>query len=262
MLPKLLENGVARSLSDEIYKKTGCFPFFYPNEEIIIGRPQNDNDSFYYIINGLYILYHDFGKRFLNFFLDDSQSIGSHCKDVGFLRTLIAHGNHNSTAYNNTITIQFCRHFSVGNSRLNWESGFFNSDSMKRDDWEKICQKLVDDSNNLYYHLTKWLEDHFNNDAEEMTKNFHNDNFSISFDSALVKETILYLKDKGLITINGGRDIDNAVKKVIDKKDEWIHELYVQQDSQKTMYNKFVDVVWNVIDPDPTQALLDILHMF
>ena len=123
-LPKLLKTGVARELSDKIYKKTGCFPFFYPNEEIVIGRPQNAGDSFYYIVNGLYILYHDFGNRFLNFFIENSQDLQSHRSDVYFLRTLISHGNHNSSAYNKTIQIQFNYRFADGNPTLYWQNGF------------------------------------------------------------------------------------------------------------------------------------------
>lgn len=69
MVPKLLMPDSARELTDKIYSQTGCFPFFNPNKYILAGSPGAEEDSFYYIVNGLYILYHDFGKSSLIFFL-------------------------------------------------------------------------------------------------------------------------------------------------------------------------------------------------
>lgn len=253
MLPKFLKDGNARDLSDNIYKETGCFPFFYPNKVLVVGEPQDDRDSFYYIINGLYVLYHDFGKKFLDFFLQNKESFRLHVQNVKYLRTLIAHGNHDSCVYNKTIEIQFARYLNVGKTNFHWETGFFNHSSMTPENWLKACQKLVDDANNLYNYLDNWTK---KTTSVNTAGFYYPDYFEKSFDIVLIKNAISYWVNKGTVSVNS---IENTAKEIYNIRTNWLNQLSQPKATLQELYDEFLGIILNLLKPNPVTRLVGMI---
>lgn len=78
---------------------------------------------------------------------------------------------------------------------------------------------------------------------ENMMNGFHNDNFDKSFDGTLIREAITYLKSKSLIKNKDEKAVNSTFNDAVNKKGEWISELYNKQNSQKALYNKFLDMI-------------------
>lgn len=153
-IPELLEDKKALELSNNIYKKTGCFPFLKPTEKIIVYHPKKNENPFYIILCGLYSLYHDFGKFALNWFLNCISDVSlqvqlkQHKMFIETLRCCIAHGTYCSLEIEG-----FYREIK------NTLSIYTPIEKWKKEDWIKICEFLTRKSNDLYRYLESCAND-------------------------------------------------------------------------------------------------------
>lgn len=258
MLPKLLEPDCARNLSDKIYSQTGCFPFFYPSKYVIAGRPGTNRDSFYYIVSGLYIIYHDFGKKFICFFVDDDNCphvVRNHVNNLGYLRTLIVHGSHNSGDKNKTVNKSFIQYLGVGDKNLRWEDGFL--DRLTDKEWEWACKKLTEDSNKLYAYLMEWGVQH---KETSVNSEFQNEKyFANSFDKALIKNEVRHMINIGRAVETETAPVASMVEDLYDNRGEWVPKLFDREKSQEALFERLIGVLEDTLYPDKANPISTIL---
>lgn len=75
LIPQFLDMQAARRMNNTVYRNTGCFLFLtLPNEELLSPGPvMNGGDNYRYNVMNLYKMYHDYGRFFFWFTIQESQ---------------------------------------------------------------------------------------------------------------------------------------------------------------------------------------------
>lgn len=214
MLPEFLKNGKAKALTDKLYSQSSCFPFFNPDERIVLCHPSHtpgmsyDYQDFYVTVCGLYALYHDYGARFLTFFLDQSGSnktkYSLHVRSIMFLRAMISHGHFDISVIDHTINTNFRNYFLKSNTppTETWPLFF---DKLDTKDWKHICMTLKRDADNLYNYLDNWGTSFSADELEQKKQDFRRDRyFADSFDYRLVSDCVRQVKQENSLSVDIG----------------------------------------------------------
>ena len=256
-IPSLLGQNEARKLSDDIYIKTGCFPFFYPRSNIILYSPKSTENPFYVIVCGLYDLYHDYGRRSLDWFIYRSndtlrEKLISHKNAVEAFRAYIAHGTRSPIAKNKYIN-----------------TGLFNSlrnkdiDEWSTNEWRDVCAKLTEDSNNLFNYLSKWsdnsqatlncfMENTYNNLLHQQLIDHLIESVESSHGKEFIEKEDLKVYNQKLY---GPSIQPNMIKRCKEKASD-----HSKSKGTKDLYDLLVKECEKVIYPDSTSKLFNSLQ--
>ena len=161
--PRILKKGAIGQINDLLLEKTGCFAFLceepFWNYEV---NAQTDPRIRFMVWNtALYSVYHDYGCKYLTFFLDeenvlpvggsidlqDVRRAKTHIRNVtGCFRPNYAHGVLASAVRENMKQI-LSDYYVRDHATLSWDD-YYNQ--MQEADWEAACEKLAKDANLLY----------------------------------------------------------------------------------------------------------------
>lgn len=205
VLPRMLQKEQLDFLNAYLVEKTGCFAFLKTDQVLFSVNPRSWQDAYTIFSIGLYVVYHDYGCRFLyNLLLSDAlcpaelpfpKRFRSHVMIVNRkMRTNLAHG---LFTQKNRISLQ--RHLMsylppegrAGNPN-NWPD-FINH--LPEQGWESITRRLINDSNALYQYLLDWGKhwaDH-PDDLPALREKFvsYENHFNYSFDDRICRPLLL-----------------------------------------------------------------------
>ena len=172
-LPRFLSHANLVALNKLLVEKTGCFAFLRPHHLLIRAGDGTWQDRFILLCTALYIVYHDFGCKYLGFFLDDSNCPPKlsypnrhrqHKKAVfSILRPSMVHGLLGDTEKDNFWTRIVNYYIPTLPSKRRWSEYV---DAVTEDQWESAVTRLRDDAEAFYDFLIDWA-DNTNTDLRE-----------------------------------------------------------------------------------------------
>ena len=168
MLPRFLNHADLIALNEDLWRKTGCFAFLRPHSLLIHAENRTYRDQFMLLSIGLYVVYHDFGCQYLDFFLDDSNCPPSLPYPYGHrqhknvilntLRPAVAHGLLGDGAKNSFWT-EIAKHYiqTLTPKQQGWSEYV---DTVTEDQWEAATDRLKFDADTFYDFLVAWGDNH------------------------------------------------------------------------------------------------------
>lgn len=169
--PLFLQAGKAKLLNDKLVLQTGCFAFLKTDQVLFSTMPETYQDAFTIYTLGLYSLYHDYGCYFLRLLLEDflcppsiqTYRLRSYRTHVGVvtsnLRHNIAHGIL-EVEQRKKIQRKLSKYYlDYDKTEFSPEQWPFFTNSLSPNHWEKITNRLVADSDNLYNFLELWANE-------------------------------------------------------------------------------------------------------
>lgn len=158
-IPKLLQNHIARDLNTKMLTNNQSFVFLGEPEVMINRAPSTYREAFDMYVIRLYVLYHDYGMKFLECYGNEAWRINSACSHILHIwfinqcRGVLVHSDdpmNNERIYNKLKTYFFKDDTSF---RYNdWQDFWQNA---TKGHWEKFVNKIVSDSDSMMEFLEK-----------------------------------------------------------------------------------------------------------
>lgn len=152
-IPKLLQDHIARDLNTKMLTNNRSFVFLGEPEVMINRAPSTFTEAFDMYIIRLYVLYHDYGMKFLECYGNVS-SIYSHIPHIRFVnscRAVLAHSNdpfQSERVYNSLKNHYFKNDVSFQYNH--WQDFWENATESH---WEKLVNQIVTDSDSVMNYL-------------------------------------------------------------------------------------------------------------
>lgn len=158
-IPKLLQNHIARALNTKMLTNNRSFVFLGEPEVMINRAPSTYWEAFDMYVTRLYVLYHDYGMKFLECYENEAWRINStrsyilHIRFINQCRGVVAHSDDptNVERIYNSLKTYFFRNdtsFQYNDWQDFWQNAAENH-------WEKFVNKIVSDSNSVMEFLEK-----------------------------------------------------------------------------------------------------------
>lgn len=173
VLSRFLDHADLVALNQLFMEKTGCFAFLRPHPLLICATHGTWQDRFVLLCTALYVVYHDFGCKYLDFFLDDENCPrGTPYPDkhrrhknavLKTLRPSMVHGLLGDTAKNSFWTRIANYYIPTLSSKRGWLECV---NTVTEGQWESAVARLKDDADSFYDFLAVWA-DNKNTDQRE-----------------------------------------------------------------------------------------------
>lgn len=202
--PDMLQPDRLKQLNNHLVNTTGCFAFLKTDQVLFSSRPQFWQDAYTIFSIGLYAVYHDYGCKFLrNFFLNDKFRPNTqlildryrlHVDTLCWhIRPNLAHG---LLHLSGRIKLQHkLAKYYLQDSTQNHSDWPDYINQLTEEQWMKITQRMVKDSNDLYYFLWTWGNEWAKNPngLSELQEQFvsERDSFAFSFDDRICRPLLL-----------------------------------------------------------------------
>ena len=161
--PKLLENGSISEINDKMLDKNHSFVFLGKEEELLNRAPSTYVEAFDMYVNGLYKVYHEFGMEFLKCYCNEAtrhkknDSFSKHIIFIENCRGALSHSGDDGTR---SYAFNTLKNYVFRNSNFpfnDWDD-FWKHANEKQ--WKEAIQKIVRDSDRLYFNLLEKVAVH------------------------------------------------------------------------------------------------------
>lgn len=185
--PLFFQFGKAKTLNDDIFSKTGCFVFLRIGEFPFLNGCENYRQALYSLIIDSYVLFHDYGRQFLNAFVSVSginrpQTLDS----IINYRILLTHSHYEPN-------IQFMRAFIrlLTNKSIATTKDFYKELSVAKENDYKVAYDLLKDELNIFFYTLNSVANNSNIKGAFINYRIRNINaFQSSLNQALIKSIL------------------------------------------------------------------------
>lgn len=275
-LPYMLQPDRLRQLNEHLVDTTGCFAFLKTDQVLFSSSPQQWQDAYTVFGVGLYVVYHDYGCKFLRSLLLSDEF----CPDMlskperhrlhvdtlnQHIRTNLVHGilhPFQRTKLQRKLVNYYLQDSSYIQGSNGWPD-YINQ--LTEQQWMQITQRLVEDSNKLYNFLWSWGDEWAKNSNRlpELRERFvsYQNYFATSFDDRICRPLLLSY-GVGPYDVVQYTKSNNTHTAPIDR---WRHQLIQSYRNGKShpeeLYHELDQLVRRELEP-PRDSSIDIAKQF
>jgi len=269
----MLQPDRLKQLNDHLVDTTGCFAFLKTDQVLFSPTPQFWQNAYTIFGIGLYAVYHDYGCKFLRFFLLDDKF----CPDT--LPKPARYRTHIDTL-NQDIRTNLAHGLLLPSQRINLQrklANYYLQDSkqdssiwpdyinqLTEEQWMRITQRLIADSNNLFCFLWAWGDEWAkdSNRLPELREQFvsYKNFFSSSFDDRVCRPLLLSygIKPSTVVHYTSSTSQSSSINR-------WRQQLIQSYRSGKThpedLYYELNQLIRQELEP-PKNSSIDIAAQF
>ncbi len=187
--PMILVPGKLEEINKYVLDRTGCFAFLVSDRGWNYSEPTTGKGAVELWSVALYVVYHDYGCKYLKFILDQNNKPNTDIDDLLYrsrrhkrtieriLRTNVAHGGLDSYVPGELKKIFFARE----NTPI---------DQLSDKKWFSVAERIRQESNDLVDAIYKWADGYQKSGQNIRNRFSRSDEFKKSIDSRLMFDTL------------------------------------------------------------------------